>query len=115
MCECNNCGRKFEYGDRWSPVLKGHVWRKVLDNLGISRETEMRKDRLFLGLYSLKQVALGPEKDAIESIIHGPEFHTMICTDCMEKALGRKLTLEDTERCPLNKEFEKEYFGNSQP
>lgn len=110
MIECNTCGKKFEYGDRWSPMLKDKVWRKVLNEFSISRETERRRYRLFSKLYDLQKEASIEEAAAIGEIINRPEFHVFICTDCMEKALGRKLTLEDTERCPLNREFEKEYF-----
>ena len=110
MEECNICGRKFEYGDRWSPMLKDHVWRKVLDKFGISRETEKRKYWLFSKLYDLKKCAVGEEEEAIDNLMRRPIFHTMICTDCMEKALGRKLTLDDTNRSPFNSEFEREYF-----
>lgn len=110
LVECNHCGRKFHYGDRWSPMLKQDIWRRVLNKLGISKRTEVRREYIFSVLYNLLKAAKGQEAKTLGKIINRPEFHTYICSDCMEKALGRKLTLSDITDCPFNENFKKEYF-----
>lgn len=42
------------------------------------------------------------------------EYHCFICYECAEKALGRKLTLEDINDSMFNGPFKKFYFKQEQ-
>ena len=47
-----------------------------------------------------------------EDFVDKDEYHLYICSDCMEKALGRKLLKTDLigENIQFNKDFENNYF-----
>lgn len=62
---CSACNKEFKSLELQSPMLSDKLWQEVMD------------------FYSLNQ----PDRDKGE--------HVFICTDCMEKALGRKLTPDD--------------------
>lgn len=102
-CTCKHCGKKFAYGDKNSPMLKNDVWNYIVTTLGL-REYELQATRQFDEAYSGKRQVKDKE-----------EYHLYLCTDCMEKTLGRKLTQEDLigENVLINKEFEKHYFNNN--
>ena len=79
-CKCKVCGKQFEYGDENSPCLTDKKWKRVVNfyNLGLY-EKKARK------LYA----KFDPWLD--EDFVDKDEYHLYICSDCMEKALGRKI------------------------
>ena len=116
-CKCKVCGKSFEYGDKNSPCLTNERWKQVVDfyNLG---KYEKRALRLYtknlnkweeLNYYDLETSNDFEDKD---------EYHLYICSDCMEKALGRRILPADLYtaqgkiegRWHYNKEFEETYF-----
>ena len=110
-CTCSGCGKKYTYGDENSPVVLPRVWNLLLGHYGISEEEEYKKEKAFTGLYKKwKEMPEGQEKEALHEKMSGPDYHTYFCTDCMEKALGRKLTRYDIQNCPYNNEFRAKYL-----
>lgn len=113
MCNCSVCNKEFKYGDKNSPMLKNDVWDAVLKHYNL-KEEEIEKEEIFYKLYHVKEHIIKSKlaKDIIDGVLNSKLLHTYICTDCMEKALGRKLTKDDLigENIPFNIEFEKEYF-----
>lgn len=74
---CAVCNTQFEYGDDMSPMLKDDVWAYVIGHYGHDRNDA----------YSTKPTGL------------------FICYKCMQKALGRSLTLEDLNGSQFNDKF----------
>ena len=110
-CTCTGCGKKYTYGDENSPVVLPRVWNLLLGHYGISEEEEYEKEKAFLKLYNKwKNMPEGDKKNALHEKMSGPDYHTYFCTDCMEKALGRKLTRYDIQNCPYNNEFRAKYL-----
>ena len=95
---CTICKKEFEYGDKHSPMLKNLVWVTVVRYYNLSNYEREAEHRF------LTKWHRGIRK-------YNPKDHLLICYECMEKALGRKLTQEDIVDCPLNKEFVKNYFN----
>ena len=113
MCECLICKRKFVYGDKWSPMLKNNVWRDVVEHYGLVEE-ELEREKAFYEIYEIYGITKSERiVEILDEVLGLSIFHTYICYECMEKALGRKLTKEDLigTDIPLNKDFEKEYFN----
>lgn len=103
MCKCKVCGKEIEYCGDNSPMLNDDIWKQVVDfyNLG---NYEKEAFEVFMKAYKRwKRRSKFNDKD---------EYHLYICTDCMEKALGRKLLKTDLigSNVPFNEEFEKSYF-----
>lgn len=106
-CKCKVCGKKYHYGDRNSPCLTDEKWKEVVDFYN-------------LGEYEKKALELYFEVDPWldEDFEDKDEYHLYICSDCMEKALGRKIIPTDLStasakkegRWYYNKEFENYYF-----
>ena len=112
MCKCNVCGKKFKYGDENSPMLNENTWRNVLKFYKLE-ESEREKEDAFIKVYDLQYETRSKRlKDLIMEVSCHDALHTYICYDCMEKALGRKITKEDLieENVPFNEAFEKKYF-----
>ena len=100
-CKCKVCGKEFYYGDKESPMLKNDVWNSIVRHYGLSEYEEKAFE-----LYS--KVNFGFRRKFRDK----DEYHLYICSDCMEKALGRKILKSDLigEDVPLNREFEETYF-----
>lgn len=81
---CDGCGKQLDRLSISSPMLSDELWEKVLD------------------FFHLTENRPGPQLAAT-----APK---MICSDCMEKALGRKLQLEDLKQVPFNLYFQLHYF-----
>lgn len=101
MCRCKVCNKSFIYGDKNSPMLNQEIWDNIVDFYNLrDYETEayIRYSKQNFGFKKKFK-----DKD---------EYHLYLCIDCMEKALGRKLTRKDLigENVPLNQEFEEWYF-----
>jgi len=106
-CKCKVCGKEFWYGDENSPCLTDKKWRKVVNFYN-------------LGLYEKKASKLYSKADPLlnENFVDKDEYHLYICSDCMEKALGRKIMPTDLQtpaakadgRWYYNKAFEEKYF-----
>lgn len=114
-CNCSICNKEFEYGDENSPMLKNEIWDKILNHYGIKNE-EREKARLYYKLWDLyynDAVKTKKAKKVLGEVLDSKYLHTYICTDCMEKAMGRKLSKDDMigENVPFNEEFEKCYFN----
>lgn len=107
MCRCKVCNKEFIYGDENSPCLIDKKWRKVVNFYNLNSYEKRAKK-----LYS----KVDPWLD--ENFIDKDEYHLYICSDCMEKALGRKIMPTDlsTSQSKLdggwyyNKAFEESYF-----
>ena len=106
-CKCKVCGKEFEYGDKNSPCLTDEKWKEVVNFYN-------------LGAYEEKASELLAENDPWlnENFVDKDEYHLYICSDCMEKALGRKilqtdLSIPDAKAKGMwyyNFEFENSYF-----
>lgn len=83
---CGGCGKELKFLSILSPVLENNLWGKVL------------------GFFSLSEQRQDAEYPAKE-----PQY---ICFECMEKALGRKLLLQDLKQLPFNLYFQLHYFYN---
>lgn len=81
---CGGCGKELSFLSILSPVLENTLWNEVLHFFGLSEQRS------------------GPKLPAME-----PQY---ICFECMEKALGRKLLLEDLKQLPFNLYFKLHYF-----
>ena len=107
-CKCKVCGKSFVYGDKNSPCLTDEKWRRVVNFYNLS-EYEKKASRL------LDYADPWLNDDFVDK----DEYHLYICSDCMEKALGRKILptdlVETTAKARgmwyYNLEFEKAYFG----
>ena len=109
-CTCNGCGKKFRYGDENSPVLNNRLWRSLLTYYQISEDEEYARERKYLGIYKKWKMS-GEKDDSLFEEMRKPEYHVLFCTDCMEKAFGRKLMAQDIQDCPYNSEFREKYLG----
>ena len=106
-CKCKVCGKRYEYGDRHSPCLIDEKWKEIVDFYN-------------LGKYEKKAYKLLAIADPWlnEDFVDKDVYHLYICSDCMEKALGRKILPTDLStasaklegRWYYNKEFEEFYF-----
>ena len=106
-CKCKVCGKRFEYGDKNSACLIDERWKEVVNFYN-------------LGKYEKKASRLYSDADPWinENFVDKDEYHLYICSDCMEKALGRRILPTDlsTPKSKLegmwyyNKEFEDSYF-----
>lgn len=95
MIKCKVCSKQFEYGDSESPMLTGEKWNEVVK---------------FYGLEKFEKQAFFRSNFPIED----ETAHLFICKDCMEDALGRKLTEEDLNGSLFNYEFIVKYFKYEQ-
>ena len=111
QCICNNCGKVYKYGDENSPMLDFGVWNKIRTYYGISKEEEDRRARELNATYNKYCKLKSSGKSVSFDEMDKPELHVFFCTDCMEKALGRKLTIYDILDVPFNREFKDKYFG----
>ena len=102
MCKCKVCGKQFVYGDKNSPMLNNNVWNNIVSFYNLN-EYEHKAFELY------RKVNFGFRKRFKDK----DEYHLYICTDCMERALGRKLLKSDLigKNIPLNEKFEKSYFN----
>jgi len=106
-CKCKVCGKQFEYGDKNSPCLVDKKWRKIVNFYNL-RNYEIKANKLYS--------AVDPWLN--ENFVDKDEYHLYICSDCMEKALGRKILKSDLITTSakteglwyFNKEFEEYYF-----
>lgn len=116
-CKCKVCGKRFSYGDKNSPCLTNKKWRDVVKFYNLEKY-EKEASKLYhikfneweeLNNYDLESPDTFEEKD---------EYHLYICSECMEKALGRKILPTDLStpqakldgRWYYNKAFEESYF-----
>lgn len=112
MCKCCICNKEFEYGDKWSPMLKNEIWNQILNFYRLN-ELEKEKWNLYNSIYSvILMIRSEKAKEKLYEVLNSELLHTYICYECMKKALGRKLTYNDliSNNTPFNKEFEKNYF-----
>ncbi len=117
MCKCKVCRKEFRYGDENSPCLIDKKWRKVVNfyNLG---NYEKEASRLYSVKFNEWEELNGYDWEKTNSFEEKDEYHLYICSDCMEKALGRKIMPTDlsTSQSKLdggwyyNKAFEESYF-----
>ena len=108
-CKCKVCGKTYEYGDKTSPCLKDKKWRRIVNFYNL-RNYEIKASKL----YNKADHWLN------EDFVDKDEYHLYICSDCMEKALGRKILPSDllTTQSKIdggwyyNMEFEQYYFNS---
>lgn len=101
-CKCQVCEKRFVYGDEQSPMLKKEVWDQIVKFYNLEEYEKEADDKFHENYEYRKQIGQR----------HSDDEHLYLCYECMEKALGRKLRLEDLINLgvPLNVEFEKMYF-----
>lgn len=83
---CGGCQKELYPLPILSPVVNDGLWEQCLS------------------YYNLSENRPGPQLSAMT-----PQY---ICAECMEKALGRKLTLKDLKTVPFNVYFNLYYFHN---
>lgn len=93
LCKCNVCGRKFDYDGLYSPMLEEDKWREVIKFYNL----EEAEERAF-------------ENRRYNSRMDNEKAHVFLCFDCMEKAMGHKLTLNDVNKSPFNERFIEAYL-----
>lgn len=81
---CGGCGKRIDILQFDSPVIDDYLWQHVLDYYQISEERQ------------------GPQLPAMN-----PQY---VCCECMEKAIGRKLRLNDLQPLPFNLYFKLHHF-----
>lgn len=81
---CDVCGTQLRSLYLQSPVVTDNLWHQLLDFYGFSEERAWPK---------------APAQKPV-----------FMCVNCMEKALGRKLSLSDVENLPFNLYFRLNYF-----
>lgn len=104
MGKCKNCGKELKYCGDDSPMLKNDIWNHIVSFYNLeSYEKNAFKDFM---------IAYKKWKRGNDKFNDKDEYHLYLCTDCMEKALGRKLLKSDLvgENVSFNKNFEKRYF-----
>lgn len=82
---CSVCGKPFICLPAQSPVIHNELWQEVLDYHDLSEEERAYKN----------------------APTHIPVY---CCTECMEEALGRKITKEDVRNYPFNIYFQLHRF-----
>lgn len=86
---CHVCGRELKQLPLQSPVVADVLWSQLLETYGLSENR------------------IGPNRTSPKPPAQNPVY---ICTDCMEKALGRELYLSDIKNVPFNMFFKLLYF-----
>ena len=104
MGRCKICGKELEYCGDDSPMLKETIWREIVRFYDLE-EYEKEAFKLFMKAYNKWKRGRSKFNDK-------DEYHLYLCTDCMERALGRKLLKSDLigENVLFNENFEKNYF-----
>lgn len=104
MCKCKVCNRQFHYGDEWSPMFTDKVWWDLLDFYNLWRYEAEAEAAFNKSWHEYKR---GPR---LTPFADDETYHCYICYECAEKALGRKLTLEDINNSLFNKPFKRFHF-----
>lgn len=100
-CKCKICGKEFSYDGKESPMLNNETWKTIVEHYDLVEYENKAFD-----LY--RKTNFGFRKNFKDD----DKYHLYICSNCMEKALGRKLLKSDLigENVPFNQNFEKNYF-----
>lgn len=117
-CKCKVCGKEFWYGDENSPCLIDKKWRKIVNfyNLGLY---EKKASKLYAKNFHKWEELNGYDWETPNEFIDKDEYHLYICSDCMERALGRKIMPSDLSTSKAktdgldwyyNKAFEEKHF-----
>lgn len=93
LCKCTVCGRRFDYDGLYSPMLEEDKWKEVIK---------------FYGLEEVEKEA--NKRCHFNTRLDNENAHVFICLDCMEKALGHKLTINDVNKFPFNEKFIEAYL-----
>lgn len=101
---CKACNKRFRYGDEQSPMFMDKVWWDLLDFYNLWRYEAEAKAAFHDAWYKYRK---GP---MMVQFRDKDEYHCFICYECAEKALGRKLTLEDINDSMFNDAFKEFYF-----
>ena len=118
-CKCKVCGKEFFYGDKTSPCLTDKKWRRIVNfyNLGLY---EKKASKLYAKNFHKWEEINNYDWETPNEFLDKDEYHLYICSDCMEKALGRKIMPSDLSTSDAkingfewyyNKEFEETYFN----
>lgn len=94
LCTCSVCKSKFDFGDEQSPVLNDNLWNTVIN---------------FYGLEEINRLSKPDYRGETQS----SPVHCYVCYECMEKALGRELTLDDIPSVIYNVPFKKYILGKN--
>ena len=109
-CTCNGCGKQYTYGDENSPVVYPKVWRSILTYWGVTEEEERKIYSEYIQIFKKWEFSEGEEKQRLFDEMRKPKYHLFFCTECMEKALGRKLERADVDfHLPYNQTFFEKY------
>lgn len=106
---CSCCGKDELYVH--SPVLKDEVWKTVLHNANITRR-EMRGVSFGRRVSHQKEVRFYNALRRMLDVTPDDEY-IMLCRDCMEKCLGRKLYKEDLADCNMTRNIINEFESKS--
>lgn len=90
-----------------SPVLKDEVWKAMLRNANIARR-EMRGVSFGRRVPHQKEIRFCNALRRMLDVTPDDEY-IMLCRDCMEKCLGRKLYKEDLADCNMMRNIIGEY------
>ncbi len=104
-CHCIVCDRPFDYMDEWSPMLRDDIWNEVI-RFYCLEDVEKSNAELFDYYYDLYNKYYGT-KLGDECFDKAGDYQTFICYPCMERALGRELTVDDLNGAdvPINRRF----------
>lgn len=104
MCKCKCCNKEFEYGDSESPVYVNKVWWDLLDYYNLWRYQAEAEDRFYKAYAKWR-------RNMRSKFLDRDDYHCYICHECASKALGRALTIDDIEVCPLSKPYIETYLN----
>lgn len=106
LCKCKVCDKTFHYMDEQSPMFANEIWWDLLDYYGLWRYEARAKILNMEAHYQWQQAGKPRNEFPIKD-----EYHCFICYECAEKALGRRLTLEDLHSECDNELFINHYFN----
>lgn len=95
--KCTACNKSFNYGDYNSPMFIDKIWNKIITYYGLTN-FEKEAARKFISFYKRGDIS------------YREDCHVFICSECAEKALGRKILTSDINDSVFNIPFREKYF-----
>lgn len=109
---CSRCGKEEPYDK--SPVVHDHLWYQILNNLNI-KNNETQKPVKPYTLPNNPEHAAAVKFYKTYKLLNTStpnEKYTMLCKNCIEKALKRPLYKQDLKDCLMSKKLAPELPNN---
>lgn len=105
--KCAACGNEYLYVE--SPVVTHDNWEKILKFFGLSNNEITQ-------IQTIKGCNVGSSEaklNRVNTLLKVCKDSVLICPHCMEKALGRKLTIDDLLDCNMSRDYIKKFIKNN--